>query len=109
MKTNAASSVKSLHLGASIVLLFYAFMLLEAGRASAFFFVAGIGALIVCLSRNTFLSRPRVDALVLWLEAVCLGIATFKSFSDGKLILPWLFAVFAVFYSYRGYRQSGLK
>ena len=109
MKTNQATAVKPLHLSAAVILLFYAILQLERGGTSSLFFFAGITALLVSLSRTAFLSRPGADALVLWFEAVCMGIAAFKSFSAGKLFLPWIFAGFAVFYAYQGYRQSGLK
>ena len=108
-KASLGAKVRLIHLLAGTFLLTYAVLQAEAGVSPWFFGLSGLAALLISLSKASFLSRPSVDALILWFEAVCFLLAALRSFNTGKNILPWLFILATVLYAVQGYKRSGLK
>lgn len=106
MKTSAKPLVNPWHLVASVILIMIAF---QGNNVKLFFLITGFLALLLGFSNSRIFSHPRVDALALWCEAVCMGFAAFKSFSAGRIILSWALTGLVVLYSYQGIKRSGLK
>ena len=109
MKNQSKNGGRLWHLTAALLLLTSAFFYLEFRVNAVFFFITGILALMAGLTTSSFFNKPFTDALVLWLEAVCLLLVSLKAFSMKMEILPWLWLIGSVMFAIKGFKRAGIK